>query len=129
MPDSGGPPRSLTPEGSRAINREAIRERRARRNRALRGAGGAIHVRRPDLVDAVEMHAGSLVAQLVVEGDDNGFADVGFHGRARPLPVDADHGAPEAVGVWVCPHPGHIPVVIDSLWLILWLWLCPSESR
>jgi hypothetical protein len=85
----------------------------ARGNRALGDADGAVHVGGPILEEAVEVDAGALVAEAVVDVDDHLVALVGVERGQRPLAVDADDGAVVAA-IGVAVHPRHVEVVCDD---------------
>ena len=58
----------------------------------------------------MEMHAGSLIAKIVRQLDDNLFTNSGIDSWKRPLPVDSDdRPCLEAIGIAGDPADG--PVV------------------
>jgi hypothetical protein len=81
-------------------------------NWALRDHAGTIGPVRADLVDAVEVEAGGLIAQVVGDLDNNRVALGRLDLGARPLPIDADDGSACAAGT-SC-QPTDFEVVADS---------------
>lgn len=49
---------------------------------------GAIHRVRLPLSDAMPMHAGAVVLQVVLDRDNDSISPIGFYSRPRELPVD-----------------------------------------
>jgi len=72
----------------------------------------SIHVVRAVHEQAVKVQRRGLVAQLVVDLDDDAVANVGLDLGDGPLAVDADDGARERT-VRVGRHPGDVEVVVD----------------
>lgn len=63
-----------------------------RRQRALSNHAGAVHPVGTDLVDAVKVNTGGLVAKLVGEVDNDGVSHGGLDLGARPLAIDTNDG-------------------------------------
>lgn len=59
------------------------------------------------------MQRGRLVAQLVVDIDDNAIANVGLNARNGPLVVDANDGTRKR-SVWVGCDPSDVEVIVDG---------------
>ena len=51
-------------------------------------AVGAIHRVRLPLSNAMPMHAGPVILQAVLDGDDDSISPIGLYGRSRKLSVD-----------------------------------------
>ncbi len=77
---------------------------------ALGDTAGPVHLGCADLVDAMEVQAGSLVSELVVDRDSDGIADSCLDRRARPRVVDTNDG-PGKLAIGVGSHPGDVPVI------------------
>lgn len=92
---------------------EVVSERFAWWNRALADPGRPVHVRGPVHEKAVEMERGRLVAQLVVDIDDDAVSYVGLNAWNRPLAVDADDG-PLMRAIWIRRDPSDVEVVCDG---------------
>lgn len=60
-------------------------------------------------MDTMEMDTGGLVAQVVLDVDNNGVANIGPDRGAGPLVVHTNDGAREAIRS--CPNPVDRPVV------------------
>jgi len=65
------------------------------------------------LKKAMEMQAGTRIAQLVVEMDDNSITHRSCDGRDRPLTVDAHDGTFEST-IRICPNPTNVEVISNS---------------
>src|SRR3569833_760460 len=89
-----------------------IGDRRARRNGALGDATWVFFLVGEKLVDAVEVQAGGLVAEHVVDGHDDSVTDRGLDLGTRSGIVDADDRSREAIRGGV--HPRDVPVVGDD---------------
>lgn len=72
------------------IYQEIVSDRRSGRDWALRDATWPVHFTVVDLVDTMEMQTRGLVAEQVVQLDNDGISNIGINGRAGPLAVDAD---------------------------------------
>jgi hypothetical protein len=82
-------------------------------DRALGNADGAVHVGGAILENAMEVDAGALVAETVVDVDNHLVALGRVESGNGPLAVDADDGAVlAAIGVAV--HPRHVEVIGDD---------------
>ena len=62
---------------------------------------------------AVEMKTGGLVAELVVEMDDNLVVHIGVDGGNRPLAVDSNDRPLEST-IWIRRGPSDVEVIGDS---------------
>jgi hypothetical protein len=82
-------------------------------NRALRDLTRPVHIGRPIHEDAVEMQRGGLIAELVVNVDDNLVALGRPHDGKRPLSIDAN-GWPLEHAIGICPDPGDVEIVGDD---------------
>ena len=85
----------------------------ARRNGALGDLEGAVHLVGAILEEAVEVQRGGLIAEIVVDVDNDGVVDVGVDGRDGPLAVDAN-GLALKGAVWVGRDPSDGKVVGDD---------------
>lgn len=85
----------------------------ARRNWALGNASRAIHVVGAVLEQAVKVQRGALVAELVVDVDDEAVAHVDLETRNGPLAVDANDGTLHGA-VRVGGDPGDVEVMGDG---------------
>lgn len=75
--------------------------------------GTAVHDAGAILVEAMPVDAGGLVAQPVVNIDNQSVSDIHINLGAGPLVVDTDHRSLESV--WGGIDPGDVPVKIDVL--------------
>lgn len=89
---------------------EVVGEFRAGLNRALSNLGGTVHVVGPVHEEAVEVESGALVAELILDIDDELVANSGSHNRQWPLAVDANGWSLEQ-SIWVGSNPGDVEVV------------------
>lgn len=92
---------------------EIVSELRTWRDWTLRNLGRAVHVRGPVHVEAVEVKGGGLVAELVIDIDNDAIALRRCHDWQGPLAVDAN-GWPLEKPIWVRPDPGDVKVVGDG---------------
>jgi hypothetical protein len=92
---------------------EIVGELRSGRNRALRNLTGTVHLGGPVHEKAVEMEGGALVAELIIDIDDDLVANGGGHDGQWPLAVDAN-GWPLEHAIWVGSDPGDVEVVGDG---------------
>lgn len=104
--------RRHTPVCSGRVGDELVGESVSRRQGALGDAAWPVHVWAEDLVDAMEVQAGSLVAELVVDIDHDGVTDCGLDGWTGPFVVYPNDGSGETIRVR--PYPRHVPVVSDG---------------
>lgn len=92
---------------------EFVNERSSDGDRALGNANRSIHMGSAIMIQTVEMQTRRLVAQVVLDVDDklipNSRSDLGY----RPLPVDADSWAREAIRL--SGHPSNVEVISHSL--------------
>lgn len=90
---------------------KGIRDARAWRNGALRDTTWPVHVIGIDLVDAMEMQTGGLIAEFIVQVDNNDVAHSGLDLWTGPGSVDANDGSRKAIRARC--DPGDIPIVCD----------------
>lgn len=94
--------------------REIVRQRATRRDRTLRRADNAVHLRCAILIQTVEMERSGLVAELVVHIDDNLVAHIDSDLRDRPLVVDANDRSVEGT-IRVSGDPSDVEVIGDRV--------------
>ena len=93
--------------------REIVLDKPSWQDSALGHSGRTIHVGGTSLEQAVEMQAGGLIAQLVVDVDNQRIPYGALNGRNRPTTVDTNHRPWEAA-CWVGNNPSDIEVIHHS---------------
>lgn len=89
---------------------KVISEGASRRDFALGDPSRAIHVIRAVHVDTMEMQAGTLGLELVVDVDDDTVALGDVDGGGRPLAIDAD-GVATMSCIRIGRDPGHVEII------------------
>jgi hypothetical protein len=93
--------------------REVVRKRAPRHDRALRDRNRAIHMRRSVLVQTMKMQRRALVAQRVLDIDNDTVSFRSDNGFNRPLAIDA-HDRARLLAIRIRVRPCDVEVVCDS---------------
>jgi hypothetical protein len=89
---------------------EIISERRTRRNTTLSNANNSVHLVRAIHEKAVKVQRSALIAEVIVQADDDSVADSGFYARNWPLSIDTDNRS-RVKTVRVPEDPAYIEVI------------------
>jgi hypothetical protein len=111
-------------KGTRGTNREVICENRAWRDGTLRSHCGPIHLILANLIEAVPMDAGRLVAQVICHLHNETVPLTYIDCWRRPLVVHSNHSTSKTVRG--DPFPPQIPL---QRYCLRGARACVSESR